>query len=216
MQCHYHEESEAARSCSRCAKPLCAACVHSEHSDYCWSCGLTYENELEERKKAFKVPAWAMSGGGAYVFRKLAAAGATYVAIGSIFALLFAAASLEAASWAGLIAGGIASMVTYTYGIGYSALVDGIAKAARLGRWPVRPVLYAVGGVIYVTTCPLVVSFGARADSVLYVVSALIFHGFDSLFGSPKRRIATFAVAAVTLVPIVFLWAQLGFVAWRR
>lgn len=215
MNCHYHEENAAVRTCSRCAKPLCETCVHAEYPEYCWSCGLEQENESAEREKAFRVPGWILGGTGAYLFRKLAAAGGTYVVIGLAFALLFGFAGIDASYVAGIVAGTIASSVTYTFGIAYSALVDGAAKLARLERWPVKPLLYALGGLLYVAVCPLIVSFGTIADTVLYLVCAVIFLGFDRLFRSPRRRVASFAVAAVTGVPVVFLWAFFGFSAWQ-
>lgn len=215
MQCHYHEENTAIRSCSRCAKPLCETCVHKEYPAYCWSCGLDRENEMAEAEKAFRVPGWALGGAGAYILRKLAAAGGTYVAIGFAFLLMFAFAGVDEFPLVGLVAGAIASSVTYTFGIAYSALVDGVAKLARSERWPVRPVLYALGGLLYVTVWPHVVSFRAIADTVLYLVCAGIFLSCDRWFRSPRRRVASFAVAIVTSVPAVFFWAIFGFAGWH-
>jgi hypothetical protein len=211
MYCHYHESSEAVKSCARCSKQLCGECYHTEFPDYCWSCGLDHSNALVEREKEFQVPAQLTSTKGVYIVRKLASAGGTYFAIALIPAGLFAFWSVEAAFWVAVIAGAAASSVTYTYGIAYSMLVDWIMKVIRMNQWYLELILYAVGGAIYSILIHFDVwSLRSNAGYFVNIICSLIFYGMNRLFMPQRRRQAALVVAVIAIIPVGFIWVQYG------
>ncbi|BBI33743.1 B-box zinc finger protein [Cohnella abietis] len=58
LNCYYHPSINAHQKCVQCNKILCERCVHDDHRDYCWSCGLAYMNgDLPKKRKVFKIPA---------------------------------------------------------------------------------------------------------------------------------------------------------------
>lgn len=214
MPCHYHEADEAVRACAGCGKQLCEQCFNADYPEYCWSCGLEHSNDIVERDKAIRRPAWLSGPTGTYVIAKLAAAGGTYIAVSLIIAVIFGALDLDVLIVAGVLAAFFSTGVIYAYGIAYSMLVDGMMRISGLKPGILEAVLYLVGGMIFPLLIEMDVHLGIKIYDPSGIVSALIFYGMNRWFMKRRHHTSTLAVASTTLVPamIIMLLHVVGYI----
>ncbi|MFC5528727.1 hypothetical protein [Cohnella yongneupensis] len=211
MQCHYHESSEAVKSCAKCGKSLCEQCYHTDLPDYCWGCGLDHSNAEVEREKGMQVPASLQSGVGAYVVLKFAAAGGTYMVVSLLLTLVFMLAGPTVAMAVGLITALTVSSITYTYGIVFSMLADWLLKGVQLDKKIYPALLYGIGGALYPYLVHMVVGLSFGFSVIISIISALIFCGVQGYFKPQRRRLSALIVAIVAFITAGFLLTLNGF-----
>ena len=145
MNCYFHESRPAVCACTRCKKELCEACYHTTYPEYCWSCGLDYDNSLEEKEQGIEIPRWMRSAPAQYAIIKLAAAGGSWIGVtvaGSIVLGFYGAPIGFAAIFFTIFS----ICVVYTYGLACAVLVDLTGRFVVKMSSVVRAVVLAVLG----------------------------------------------------------------------
>ncbi len=226
MNCFFHDTQPSNRACARCRKQLCEDCYHTTYPNYCWGCGLDFDNKLEESEQGMVLPQWLQGAPAQYAIVKLAAAGGSWIGVtvvGSFVLGLFGALVGFAAVFLAIFS----IWVVYTYGLSCAVLVDLAGKFTLKMSNIVRMVVYAVLGAAFpwLTTLfsdgnglyhhPLNTLFGS--------VAALLFWGVERL---RHKTSLIHALAIVSLIVILIMLAMIingemliweaGFKGWRR
>jgi hypothetical protein len=152
MNCAYHEDRESLRQCAECSKPLCEDCIHADYSAYCWSCGYEHEQKLIEEEKSLVYPAFLEHKVIYYVLHKaFSAVGASILGAFAFSILLSVLSGFEAMFMVMVLYIGLfVLLITSTYGILCSLLIDIIAHYVRFARNRiVLGVLYLIGGLSF-------------------------------------------------------------------
>jgi len=149
MHCYFHESEPASRVCAKCRKSICEACFHTEYPDYCWSCGLDYDNSLGEREESMELPRIFLTPAARYAIRKLAAAGGSWMGVtilGSFVVGLVFHGGLTMAAW---LFSYFSIAVIYTYGLACAIVVDLVHRFAIGIPNRARAVIYASLGIAF-------------------------------------------------------------------
>lgn len=100
-------------------KSLCQDCIHSEYPEYCWSCGLDYDNSLVEKVNSFEIPRFFQGDAIQYLLVKLAAAGGAWIGITIIGCLIWGLLGANEISSIAFFFSFFSICIIYTYGIGF-------------------------------------------------------------------------------------------------
>lgn len=202
MSCAYHEDRESVKECEACGKPLCDDCIHADYSSHCWSCGYEHEQRLLEEEKNLVFPAFLEHKVVYYVLLKsFSAAGASIICALACSILLSMLAGPGAFVYGFYIAFGTL-LITPTYGVACSLLIDLIARYISFARktW-VQSILYLAGGLLF----PILAE-GSSREGILFLVSggtALIYFGLQTARLDKRIVISVGLLSLLLLLPIV-------------
>ncbi|MBD3922175.1 hypothetical protein H8B09_25695 [Paenibacillus sp. PR3] len=200
--CAYHENRGSVKECGACGKPLCEDCIHADYAAYCWSCGYEHEQKMVEEEKNFVIPAFLEHKVVYYVLHKaLAAAGAAVLCALACSLLLSMLAGPGAFVYGFYIAFGTL-LVTPTYGVACSLVIDLAAIYISFARnkW-VQGILYLAGGLLF----PILTE-GQSTEGILFLVSgvtALIYFGLQTASLDKRIVIIVGMLSLLLLLPIV-------------
>lgn len=204
MNCYFHDTLLSVRVCARCRKQLCEDCYHSAYPDYCWGCGLDFDNSLEELEKGMVIPWWLQSAPARYVMVKLAAASGSWIGVtvaGSVVLGLFGVPIGLAAVFLAIFS----ICVVYTYGMACAVVVDWIGRFAVKMSSVVRAVVYAVLGAAFPWLVNLLSDgsglFHQPVNTLFGVAAALLFWSVERL--REKQSLIIGLATVGTIIPII-------------
>lgn len=210
MNCFFHETQPSVRTCARCEKPLCGECYHTTYPEYCWTCGLDYDNSLEKREQEMALPPWLQSVPAQYVLGKLAAAGGAWFGVTLVgsFVLGFMGAPIGETAVLFAI---FAIWIVYTYGMACSVLIDlfhrYVLKITSVGQ----AVVYTVLGAAFPWWVNLISDgsgpFHHPINMLTGAVAALLFWGIERL--REKPLMIGLAIMGTIIPIIVFVMSMM-------
>jgi hypothetical protein len=180
MNCYFHEANESIQICMKCNKPLCRDCIHTEYPEYCWSCGLDYDNSFF-RDPGIQMPRFFEKPIVFYILRKLFSATGSCIIFTFLFCIYFWAIGMSEvtsiAFWVALFT----SLVVNTYGIISSLLIDITTRFIRiLNRWYFIVILYFILGSLFPIIFNLQNGFSRPANMAFGTIASLIFWGLQN------------------------------------
>ncbi|QKS45026.1 hypothetical protein HUB94_11835 [Paenibacillus cellulosilyticus] len=192
------------KQCTECSKSLCEDCSHADYPAYCWSCGYEHEQKQIEDEKSFEFPAFLEHKVVYYVLRKaFSAAGASLIctlACSLVLSMLAGAGAFLYGSYIGIAI----LLITSTYGVACSVLVDLIAQYASFAqKRGAQGILYALGGLLF----PYLTDTYRDSELFIYWIvgggTALIYFLLETARLDKRLVISVGMLSLFLLVPVI-------------
>jgi len=168
-----------------------------EYLEYCWSCGLDYNNSLFSTQ-GFQLPALFENRIVLYLLRKLFSALGACIIFTFLMGIGFetlVGSGVYVAMWVGIIT----STVVYTYGIICSILIDLASRFIRiLQKWYSVGIIYLILGLIYPFIFDLSNGFNKPINMIFGIIVSLIFWGLQN---EKVKKEMVIIIGLISLVP---------------
>jgi hypothetical protein len=207
MNCYFHDSKTYIKTCINCKKNICEDCYHTDHSDYCWSCGLDYDNSLIENVKSFELPRILQCNIAQYILLKLAAAGGTWIVLTILGCFIFGLLGADEITPIALYFSIFTISITYTYGITCAIIIDLFNRFIRKTSRVITALIFLFFGIIFPWLMYLIDHY-----------SNILNHPFNMLFGGIaaflffsiqqfiKRKEFIFILATLSsIIPLIYL-----------
>jgi hypothetical protein len=203
MSCTYHDNVDAIRCCVRCNKAICNECTHSIFIEYCWSCGLDYDNELEEAGKSFKFPKIFENRIIFYILHKLFSAFGACLIFTLLLSILSSAFGFNELITPAVYIWLITAAIVFTYGIIVSMAIDFLLRIFEwLRKWYITLGLYLLCGY----TLPFIVDLSVGNNQFISVFGGIVSSIF---FGLQKIIISRNLIISIGLFSLIPLFIML-------
>lgn len=202
MKCFYHENNEVIKYCIHCNKAICNECFHSEYPEYCWSCGLDYDNSVGNAEKSFRFPMFFYNKYIFYILHKLFSAFGSCLTFTILMTVLFGLLGANELNSIPIFIGLLTSVLVYTYGITISLLIDFAARYIKSFRfWYIEGGFYLFFGLITPFFVNQNISSGQLTISICGGLVSLIFYGLQKI--NNKNLIILFGL--LSIIPIIII-----------